>query len=186
MAVHIRDVISGIVMINGGNLLLTDSALNLNQVDLWAAARTTGDAAVEIHTGILDVSGATGGLTSVQMNDNTVLLGAMADTGDADAFLDHAGVADPGVSASLIDADFSDHLSVMRTLCESYPRMILWGTDSPCYSYICRRKQGEGTVHEFRLKATYADEVAALECLPGELKSRVSGLNTLEFLFGGG
>jgi len=86
----------------------------------------------------------------------------------------------------LIDADFSDHLAVMRTLCEIYPRMILWGTDSPCYSYICRRKQGEGTVHEFRLKADYADEVAALECLPGELKARVSNLNTLEFLFGGG
>lgn len=86
----------------------------------------------------------------------------------------------------LIDADFSDHLAVMRALCGMYPRMILWGTDSPCYSYICCRKQGEGAHHEFRLKATYADEVAALECLPPELKSRVSNLNTLEFLFGGG
>ena len=84
----------------------------------------------------------------------------------------------------LVEADFSDHLDVMVALFEAYPGTMVWGTDSPAYSYICRRKQAEGNWYEFNLKAAYEDEVAALACLPEELRKRASNVNTLEFLFG--
>ena len=41
------------------------------------------------------------------------------------------------------DADYCDYRRVFAALAEAYPEMILWGTDSPCYSYVARRKQGE-------------------------------------------
>ena len=86
--------------------------------------------------------------------------------------------------ADLIDADFSDHTKVMATLCESFPKMILWGTDSPAYTYHCRRKQGENIYEEFSLEGTYEDEIAALNALPPGLRDSVCNQNTLEFLFG--
>jgi predicted TIM-barrel fold metal-dependent hydrolase len=84
------------------------------------------------------------------------------------------------------DADYSDHRRVMRRLVEAYPEMILWGSDSPAYSYMVHRRQGKGdqTFEDFRLKATYEDEVAALTSLPTELRQAVCNGNTLRFLFG--
>lgn len=85
---------------------------------------------------------------------------------------------------TLIDADYSDHLAVMRTLCERFADTIIWGSDAPCYSYICRRKQGEGQFREFNYKATYEDEVAALNALSPELRAKVGRGNALDFIFG--
>lgn len=84
----------------------------------------------------------------------------------------------------IIDADFDDHTSVMRTLCELFPNTIIWGTDAPAYAYICRRKQGEGQWIDFRLKGVYEDEIAALDALSPEARTRASNINTLHFLFG--
>jgi predicted TIM-barrel fold metal-dependent hydrolase len=83
-----------------------------------------------------------------------------------------------------VDADYSDHRKVMRTLVEAYPDTILWGTDSPYYSYACRRQQGEGVFEDFQLKATYADEKAGLDALPKPLRKKACNTNTLRFLFG--
>lgn len=84
------------------------------------------------------------------------------------------------------DADYSDHCYVMRQLAEVYPEMMLWGSDSPAYSYIVRRRQGEGenAFEDFRLKGTYEDEVAALHCLSPAVRQAVCNGNTLRFLFG--
>ena len=82
------------------------------------------------------------------------------------------------------DADYRDHRRVFVALAEAYPETILWGTDSPYYSFIARRKQGEGAFAEFRLKARYEDEKAALDSLPADLREKVSNTNTLRFLFG--
>lgn len=82
------------------------------------------------------------------------------------------------------DADYSDHISVMQSLTDAFPNTILWGSDSPAYSYICLRQQADGVCHEFRLKANYEDEVAALEALNQDMKIKVSSTNTLKFLFG--
>lgn len=85
---------------------------------------------------------------------------------------------------TLIDADYSDHLAVMRVLAERFADMIIWGSDAPCYSYICRRKQGEGQFRDFNYKATYEDEVAALNALSPELRAKVGSRNALDFIFG--
>jgi predicted TIM-barrel fold metal-dependent hydrolase len=81
-------------------------------------------------------------------------------------------------------ADYGDFRRVMVALAEAYPEMILWGTDSPYYSFIARRKQGEGAFAEFRLKGRYEGEKAALDSLPAGLREKVSNTNTLRFLFG--
>jgi predicted TIM-barrel fold metal-dependent hydrolase len=83
-----------------------------------------------------------------------------------------------------IEADYSDHIAVMRALVDAFPRTMIWGTDSPCYVYICRRKQGEGAFVDFRLKARYEDEKAALDALSQENRMRVANQNTIDFVFG--
>lgn len=84
------------------------------------------------------------------------------------------------------DWDYSDHRAVMRSIVERYPDTILWGTDSPFYTYISRRMQGEGKYFEFRLKGTYEEEKEALDALPPELRARAGTQNAIEFLFGRG
>jgi predicted TIM-barrel fold metal-dependent hydrolase len=83
------------------------------------------------------------------------------------------------------DWDYHDHVSVMKSLVERFPDTILWGSDSPCYSYISRRLQGMGSFHEFKLKGTYEQEKAALDALAPELRRKVASTNTAAFLFGG-
>lgn len=86
--------------------------------------------------------------------------------------------------AARFDADYSDHRKVTLALAETYPDKLIWGTDSPAYSYICRRRQAENSYAEFRLKATYEDEKAALDFLPPDLRTKASNTNSLRFLFG--
>ncbi len=80
--------------------------------------------------------------------------------------------------------DYSNHLAVMKSLVERFPDTILWGSDSPYYSYISRRLQAEGSFYEFRLKGTYEQEKAALDALSPGQKLRVCSENTAAFLFG--
>jgi hypothetical protein len=87
-------------------------------------------------------------------------------------------------ASARFDADYSDHKAVMIALAERFPDTIIWGTDSPAYSYICRRKQGEGSYAEFRLKAVYEDEKEALDALPEELRLKACNINSVRFLFG--
>lgn len=87
-------------------------------------------------------------------------------------------------AAWFIDTDYSDHRQVIRSLCELYPDTIIWGSDSPAYSWICRRKQGADIYQEFRLKGQYADEVAALEALPAPLRQKAGNNNVLDFIWG--
>lgn len=88
-------------------------------------------------------------------------------------------------TSDLVAADYLDHRQVMNVLCRKYPGTMIWGTDSPYYAFMCRRKQGfHGEVREFSLKGTYEDEIAALNALPEDLRLRVSNTNTLDFVFG--
>ena len=82
------------------------------------------------------------------------------------------------------EGDYSDHTKILGALMARYPDTIMWGTDSPWYTFICRRKQGEGSYLQFRLKAHYEDEKAALDSLPEDLRTRACNTNTLKFLFG--
>lgn len=81
------------------------------------------------------------------------------------------------------DTDYSDPSKAVRALAEAYPGKIIWGTDSPAYTYICKRKQGEHTV-EFKLKCSYEDEVAILHALPEPLRSQACNHNSIRFMFG--
>jgi len=87
-------------------------------------------------------------------------------------------------SKERFEGDYTDHTKIMRALMTQYPDTILWGTDSPWYTFICRRKQGEGSYLPFRLKARYEDEKAALDALPEDLRMKACNTNTLRFLFG--
>lgn len=82
-----------------------------------------------------------------------------------------------------IPADFSDYKKVMLCLMEQFPETIIWGSDSPAYTYICQRKQGGG-IAEFRLRGSYEQEKAGLDALPENLRQKAGNLNTLNFLFG--
>jgi len=82
------------------------------------------------------------------------------------------------------EGDYSDHTKILNALMAENPDTILWGTDSPWYTFICRRKQGENSYLQFRLKARYEDEKAALDALPDNLRIKACNTNTLKFLFG--
>jgi len=84
----------------------------------------------------------------------------------------------------LFPADYADHTAVMRALSEAYPDTLLWGTDSPAYTYMIRRKQAEDYYVTFNLKGSYEDEVAALNALSDDLRRQVCNTNTLRFVFG--
>ena len=81
------------------------------------------------------------------------------------------------------DADL--RTTAVKGLVDAYQDRF-WGSDAPAYSYIVRRRQGEGPddFEDFRLKATYEDEVAALDLLTDEERRAVTNTNTLKFLFG--
>jgi predicted TIM-barrel fold metal-dependent hydrolase len=82
------------------------------------------------------------------------------------------------------DWDYSDHTEVMRQLLNHFPDTIIWGSDSPAYSYICRRRKGEDSFADFELKGSYEQEKAALDCLPPENRQRAGSANAVDFLFG--
>lgn len=84
------------------------------------------------------------------------------------------------------DADYSDHKKVLRALVDAFGETILWGTDTPAYSYIATRKQGKGksSYTTIWLKGTYEDEVTALRSLPENLIRKIANENTIRFLTG--
>ena len=86
--------------------------------------------------------------------------------------------------SDLIDTDYSDPKKVINTLVEMYPNLIIWGSDTPAYTFHCRRKQGENLYQEFNLKGRYEDEIDALNSLPDALRKKISNENTIKFLFG--
>lgn len=90
------------------------------------------------------------------------------------------------LGARRFDADYSDYRRVMRSLVDAYPQIILWGSDSPAYTYIVRRRNGPGESDflDFRLKGSYEQEVAGLDTLPPALRMAACNGNTLRFLFG--
>jgi hypothetical protein len=72
----------------------------------------------------------------------------------------------------------------MISMMEQFPDTIIWGTDSPASSYICRRKKREGEFFEFRCKGNYEDEKDALDALCPEMKKKACNENSIKFLFG--
>ncbi|HVF10319.1 MAG TPA: amidohydrolase family protein [Abditibacteriaceae bacterium] len=74
-------------------------------------------------------------------------------------------------------SDYRQPQRVLHDLAQAYPDKLMWGSDSPYYSFIA---SVEGV--PYSLLSTYAEEVACLQALPPELRRRVAQRNTLEFL----
>lgn len=75
------------------------------------------------------------------------------------------------------DSDYTRPAQVLRDLAEAFPDKLLWGSDSPYYSYVAAI---EGRLYE--LRSSYAQEVSALRALPLQLQQQISETNTLNFL----
>jgi len=75
------------------------------------------------------------------------------------------------------DTDYSHPARVIADLASAYPNKLMWGSDSPFYSYAAEM-DGE-TV---RLISAYATEVAALAASPPAVASRIANTNTRSFL----
>ncbi len=80
-------------------------------------------------------------------------------------------------------SDYSDYRAVFRDLVEAYPELMLWGSDSPAYTYLEKRRYPDGSTVEFTLRGSYELERAALDALPAPRRARVAGRNTRRFLF---
>jgi predicted TIM-barrel fold metal-dependent hydrolase len=75
------------------------------------------------------------------------------------------------------DSDYSRPAQVLRDMAEAYPNKLMWGSDSPYYSFVAVI---EG--QRISLRSDYASEVAALRALPLQLQQQISETNTLNLL----
>jgi predicted TIM-barrel fold metal-dependent hydrolase len=109
---------------------------------------------------------------------------------DVSAFIIHCKLAmqnSPAVASEKIrfSANYSDPLSVMKRLVESYPKTILWGSDTPFYYWIQKYYTGDGTLVQDRLQCGYKEETQLLKNLPAEMRKRIAYENIMRFIFGG-
>lgn len=75
------------------------------------------------------------------------------------------------------DSDYSQPGRVIADLAAAYPDKLMWGSDSPFYSYAAEIN------HELvRLISTYRREMDALRASPPEVVRRIAATNTLNFL----
>jgi len=76
-----------------------------------------------------------------------------------------------------IDSDFSNPRQVFHDLAAMYPDALMWGSDSPYYSYVAHYDQGF-----LSLRSTYEREVECVKGLEKELSDKVTHNNALNFL----
>ena len=74
-------------------------------------------------------------------------------------------------------SDYNDAGQVLRDLANAFPEKLMWGSDSPYYSFVANV---EGKL--FSLLSSYAEEADALHRLPESLKQRVAGDNICAWL----
>jgi len=83
------------------------------------------------------------------------------------------------------ESDYAQFRQVFRDLASAYPDLMVWGSDSPAYTYIEKRRYPDGSYVSLNLQGTYELERAALDALPRAGRLRVANRNTRRFLFGG-
>ncbi len=77
----------------------------------------------------------------------------------------------------LFKSDYTNPSQVLHDLYQAYPDRLMWGSDSPFYSWVSL----EGTI-PFALKSSYDREVDCLYDLPEEAIQKIAGANILNFL----
>ena len=75
------------------------------------------------------------------------------------------------------DSDYTNPARVLGDLATAYPTKLLWGSDSPYYSYV-----GKFLGQQLALRSTYADEVAALRAQSAAVMDRIANRNTRHWL----
>lgn len=76
-----------------------------------------------------------------------------------------------------LDADYRDPSAVLRVLAETYPKKLMWGSDTPFQSYVANL----GT-EILSLRSTYREEMDCVRALPERLRTAVTHDNTLAWL----
>lgn len=81
-------------------------------------------------------------------------------------------------------SNYRNYKRVFSDLVRAYPTTMLWGSDSPAYTYVERRKYADGSQVNFTLQGSYEQEKAALDSLDPRRRLAVANRNTCRFLFG--
>jgi hypothetical protein len=81
-------------------------------------------------------------------------------------------------------SDYSDYRRVFGDLVRAYPDTMIWGSDSPAYTYIEKRRYADGSTVNFILCGSYEQEKAALNVLSPTQARQVANANPRRFLFG--
>jgi predicted TIM-barrel fold metal-dependent hydrolase len=79
--------------------------------------------------------------------------------------------------ARRFSSDYRDPARVVADLAAAYPRKMMWGSDSPFYTYV--GQFGDGLLS---LLSTYKRETAALKSQPAAVIQKIAWQNTLDFL----
>jgi predicted TIM-barrel fold metal-dependent hydrolase len=79
--------------------------------------------------------------------------------------------------AERFPSDYTRPGQVLADLAAAYPSKLIWGTDSPFYSYV-----GKLEKEILSLRSSYAREAAALDALSPAALQRVTCTNILDFL----
>ncbi len=74
-------------------------------------------------------------------------------------------------------SDYTRPDQVLADLAAAYPTKLMWGSDSPFYSYV-----GKLDAEILSLRSSYAREASALETLSPEVLKRITCTNILNFL----
>lgn len=85
----------------------------------------------------------------------------------------------PSVAApeQRFDSDYTRPERVLLDLADAYPGKLMWGSDSPAYSFVAEFDN----VH-YELLSSYKAEVDCLMALPESIRERVGQSNALDFL----
>ncbi len=81
-------------------------------------------------------------------------------------------------------APYSKPEKAMLTIAEEYPDTMLWGTDSPYYSFMGRFTNAAGKTIITRLQCDAEKEMGILKKLPENIRQRIGHDNTVCYLFG--
>lgn len=80
-------------------------------------------------------------------------------------------------AARRLAADYCDPTAVLRTMADTYPTKLIWGSDTPFQSYVAKI---DGTF--VSLRNTYAAETACLHALPEKTRQAIAHDNLLALL----
>lgn len=87
-------------------------------------------------------------------------------------------------SRNSFPANYRDPSSVLAAITQAYPETMLWGTDSPYYTFMSRFINDVGETVSVRLHCGTDTEMETFRTLPDRLQAQIGCRNTLNFLFG--